>query len=239
MFDEASIIGQIAPPLQEKVVVFLSSTLLNGLSIITDQQSDFIAAVIKVLLPTEFGPHLKITRRGCMARAVYFVKNGEVAILSEHLTVLDTLGSGTYFGEEGVLGTPNKFTIESITALETIALTTASLRDVFKIYPVVRENIVFDMKFKSSNILKRKEIIERSEMNNSPQDFAAWKIGSMWRKRAALTSATEEEEDSGGLDVRSKLKQLMSQLDGISDRLRKQDNRIETMEILAAKRKRR
>lgn len=242
VFDEASIVTQVAPPLQEEVIDYLKKICLNDMSTITRHGYDFVAAALSVVQPCSFPMACEVTTKGTVAKAVYFMKKGVVCVMSDVMDeddehpekeaveqVLDTLTDGSYFGEEGVLGAITRFTCITMVASELISLSTADLREIFVDFPEIKSEIALEMDASQAEKLYCREVMQRTEMAERPMEWAAWKIQMEFRKRAIARE--ELKKMSEKRTVPDYINLIRERMQELQNKLEQQDLRMETMEM--------
>lgn len=99
---EQRILAELCPPLRTEVLLFLNARTVESIHFFRGQDSTFIVSVCKMLKPCFFAPHDWIFKEGELGLEMYFMQMGSVSVIcyiDDQEIVLDTLESGSYFGE--------------------------------------------------------------------------------------------------------------------------------------------
>ena len=141
---EQGILEELGPPLRTEVLLFLNAHIVESIHFFRGQDSTFVASVCKLLKPCFFGPLDWIFKEGELGLEMYFLTAGSVELLSfvkYEAIVLDTLASGSYFGEVAVLleGLRRETSARAVSFCSMYSFSKQALGQLLGMYPEVSD----------------------------------------------------------------------------------------------------
>lgn len=147
---EQKILDELSPVLRTEVLLFLNAAIVESIHFFKGQDATFIVSVCKLLKPCFFGPLDWIFKEGELGLDMYFLHVGTVELISyiQHQpVVLDTLNSGSYFGEVAIIleGMRREASARAVTFCSMYSFSTNALASLINMYPEVGQSMQDEM----------------------------------------------------------------------------------------------
>lgn len=142
-FTEADILSDLPSSLKSEISYFLNRDIVHKVPLFQGMEEGFIHSIVCMLQPQYFRPGDVIIRKGTIGHEMYFVRWGEVEILSSEGQEAEYLvGEGEFFGELSLLQVSQRSaTVRAKTSCELFVLHKKDFEKVLKVYPDFNERL--------------------------------------------------------------------------------------------------
>ena len=108
-YDEHALLDSLPPALRSEVSVHLKQDLLEKIPLFSSASQDFIKEISGALKPQVVTPREALFKAGDPAKALFFVVQGELEVVSgDESRLLSTLATGDFFGEIALFSQDNR-----------------------------------------------------------------------------------------------------------------------------------
>lgn len=141
--DEEELLKDLPIALKTEVALFLNRKVLLKVPFLKHASESFLNVLVRHLRPQVFGPSEYILRNGEVAKAMYFIKKGEVVVCSEDGNeIYDVLHAGGFFGELGILFNHKRLnSVRALTYCDLFELSQEDFKKVLNDFPAFEKMV--------------------------------------------------------------------------------------------------
>lgn len=141
-YRDESLIEELPAKIQSELLLHINQPIIQKVSFLNTASPELIEELMSELKPRVFVPGERIFKAGEVGDSLYFIQNGNVAIISKDGKKLATLGEGSFFGEMALLSdNPRSATAQADEFCDIFTLHRESFERVTNSYPEFRSHI--------------------------------------------------------------------------------------------------